>query len=403
MRCVLLFCAACGSPQPHGFMFERGELDQAGPPTAIDETLVLQAPVAAEKGGIAHLRVSGAAPGQLIRIAGSYVGVGTSTICPTWLNRNCIDLQTVGRVAEATADANGDALIIYDVPSPAADRVYLQALARRDAATRLLPNKSAPISVRLDDYDVPVDRVLMSHLGNILEFDNPSGVSSTLATVSDLIKDFGEGPDGLLYIAAGDRVIRHDAVTGAYVDDFVAEASGGLSGAETLAFGPDGHLYVGSFFTQQILRYDGLTGDFIDVFVDSIPTHSDLHWAEGDLYVAGAGNNRVVARYDGITGDPIETINIGLTGSYDIAYRDGLWVLNATTASVARYYDSDWNFIGDVGTDYFTAWGAFIRGGELFIADPSFDKLWVYGFPQGTLRRSFVGPGGTRGYGMPSF
>lgn len=47
------------------------------------------------------------------------------------------------------------------------------------------------------------------------------------------------------------------------------DETGGLSSPHGLAFGPDGNLYVASFDTHQVLRYDSISGDFIDVFVAS--------------------------------------------------------------------------------------------------------------------------------------
>src|SRR5262249_49590763 len=42
---------------------------------------------------------------------------------------------------------------------------------------------------------------------------------------------------------------------------------GGLSSPTGLAFGPDGNLYVASTGTSEVLRYNGMTGEFQDVFI----------------------------------------------------------------------------------------------------------------------------------------
>lgn len=404
---LLMLLVACGDPtlEVDSYVFEPGELDQAGPPTAIDTSLVLHAPISAAKDGVAYLRVTGAAPGQTVRVAGSYVGAGTSSFCPVWLNRNCVDLQTVGRVASAVADANGEATFVYNVPDTVETRVHLQALGRRDASTRLLPNKSVVVSVDLIDYGVPADRVLVSHRGTILAYENPSGTQSTLVNVSNIgftsMNDFAEGPDGNIYVLVADTIHRYDGATGVYVDEFIGAADHDLGSATCLSFGPDGNLYVSSNSTDEILRFDTATGDFLDVFATGVTVSmQDFIWVDGDLFVAAGSSSRRVMHYDGLTGDEVAEHFLGFNGTYRIAYDQGLFVVAATTASTARYYDTDWNLIGEVGTDYFTAWGLYAQGGELFLADPGFDRIWVYTFGTGSLRRNFTAPGGSAGYSM---
>ncbi len=79
------------------------------------------------------------------------------------------------------------------------------------------------------------------------------------------------GPDNNLYIssASKDNVLRFNGTSGAFINEFVTAGSGGLDSARGLAFGPDGNLYVVSTFGNEILRYNGTTGAFIDMFVGS--------------------------------------------------------------------------------------------------------------------------------------
>ena len=105
-------------------------------------------------------------------------------------------------------------------------------------------------------------------------------------------------------------MLRYDGTTGAFIDVFVPRGSGGLTAPWALTFGPDCSLYVagghGDPDTGQVLRYQGLTGDFVDVFV---PTGSGglvvagrlTFGPDGNLYVADHGTQQIL-RYDGATG-----------------------------------------------------------------------------------------------------
>ena len=66
------------------------------------------------------------------------------------------------------------------------------------------------------------------------------------------------GPDGHLYVSnLADEVLRYDGTTGVFIDAFVSVGSGGLSVPVDLVFGPDGHLYVCSSNPAEVLRYVG--------------------------------------------------------------------------------------------------------------------------------------------------
>ena len=74
---------------------------------------------------------------------------------------------------------------------------------------------------------------------------------------------------GSLYVSSAntDSVLRYDGATGAFIDMFVPTGSGGLLGPRGFRFAPDGHLYVASSANDTVLRYDGTTGAFWGIFV----------------------------------------------------------------------------------------------------------------------------------------
>jgi hypothetical protein len=114
------------------------------------------------------------------------------------------------------------------------------------------------------------------------------------------------GPDGNLYVVSffTASVLRYNGSTGAFLGVFAAHPA--LTLPEGLAFGRDGNLYVGSRGTASVLRFNGVTGAFINVFV---PTASGglsdpvelLFGHDGNLLVASEGTASVL-RYDGTTG-----------------------------------------------------------------------------------------------------
>src|SRR6185503_4790933 len=72
-----------------------------------------------------------------------------------------------------------------------------------------------------------------------------------------------------------DNVLRYDAATGAFVDEFVRHKDGKLNQPAGAVFGPlDHHLYVSSGFYggpgqhRGVLRFNGTTGKFIGDFVE---------------------------------------------------------------------------------------------------------------------------------------
>ncbi len=171
----------------------------------------------------------------------------------------------------------------------------------------------------------PQDQLLVSSFtpAAVQAFDPDTGVhTGTLGTGSPLTGTLGSaiGPDGLLYVASEGthEVLRFEPHTGAFVDAVVTDdpatavdESGELRAPSGVVFGPDGQLYVGSFTGDSVLRYDGRTGAFVDVFVTAAsgnlngPDAGMTFGPNGDLYVPSFWNRRV-KRYDGGTGAFVE-------------------------------------------------------------------------------------------------
>jgi DNA-binding beta-propeller fold protein YncE len=115
------------------------------------------------------------------------------------------------------------------------------------------------------------------------------------------------GPDRCIYVTGNTL-----GYGGVYRFDPAGDLLGTFAGANLrtpgdLAFGPDGNLYViGSTWPEhpsrgQVLRYDGQTGEFIDVLITSeAGMFSDIAFGrDGQLYVCGAEG---IFRYDAATG-----------------------------------------------------------------------------------------------------
>jgi DNA-binding beta-propeller fold protein YncE len=141
------------------------------------------------------------------------------------------------------------------------------------------------------------------------------------------------GPDGNFYVASegSDSVLRYDGTTGAFIDTFIPPSAGNLHQPEKLIFRDDGFLYVCTFGNDgvdgnSVLRYDAMTGDFDRAFV--APGDGGLVLAEdmvfgpdGLLYVSSPGINEVL-RFDGVTGAFVDSFaqNLGSSSPRGITF-----------------------------------------------------------------------------------
>ena len=114
---------------------------------------------------------------------------------------------------------------------------------------------------------------------------------------------------------------RFDGFTGEYLGPFVATGAGGLNRPGAVAVGPDQNVYVTSLLTGQVLRYDGDTGAFIDVFAEGngVTTPNNLVFNGDYLYVGdfSGGANGFLRRFDANTGDFVDEFA-------DVDFADGI-------------------------------------------------------------------------------
>lgn len=157
------------------------------------------------------------------------------------------------------------------------------------------------------------------------------------------------GPDGNLYVASfeTDAVLRYNGLTGAFIDVFVPTGSGGLNGPDAgMAFGPDGHLYVPSYFGHRVLRFDGASGAFIDVFVaigsgaSALRNPRTLQFRYGcnDLLVNNEVGGRVL-RYNAATGIFLSQLVTGLTAptGFAIGPDENIYVATISDDAVRKF------------------------------------------------------------------
>jgi WD40 repeat protein len=156
----------------------------------------------------------------------------------------------------------------------------------------------------------------------ILKYDGQTGTSlGTFASGNGLnyCVDLTFGPDGNLYVSdRGQGILEFDGKTGAFIRIFARGGGAtGLTWPHGLAFGPDGNLYVAGESSNNVVRFNGQTGDFLDVFVTAgsggLIGPVGLTFKDGYLFVAGHGNGQVL-RYKGTTGAFVDVFTKNSSG-----------------------------------------------------------------------------------------
>lgn len=169
--------------------------------------------------------------------------------------------------------------------------------------------------------------------------------------------------------ASTNSVLRFDE-DGNFLGNFVnpGPGSGGLNNPQGIAFGPDGNLYVASQGSNNVLRYDGTTGAFIDVFASVAGTSwpAEINFRNGMLYVSDFGTSQSVHRFDAFTGNHIDQFITGVP-SADGQEWDSDGNIYISSGNRVRRFDSNGVFIDD-----FVAGGIGLALDNLFLPDGTF-------------------------------
>jgi len=175
-----------------------------------------------------------------------------------------------------------------------------------------------------------------------------SAAAATLGGTLLAFAGFGiDSAEAILLVGntAGNNVVLYDDTTGNFLGEFIAPNSGGLTRPDDLVFGPDGNLYIssGNGSTGQILRYNGRTGAFIDVFATGgglTRPYGIAFGSDGYLYTSSFLSDQIL-RYDAQTGAFVDVFAAGnglaggLNGPNDLLFTPDGRLLVTTQGSVA--------------------------------------------------------------------
>lgn len=196
------------------------------------------------------------------------------------------------------------------------------------------------------------------------------------------------GPEGHLYATSNapglDEIYRFDGGSGAYIDTVAT----GLITPVDLAFGEDGLLYVtnGNALASSVYRFEPTTGQFVDIFIPTgaggLSGPSGLAFGKnGNLFIASAFSNQVI-EFDGETGLPIapfaELDGLGLDTPTDLVFGpDGnLYVVANSTAlggrAVVEFDGNTGEYLGRFVSETTGLLGAVVTG--LNFLDPACNR-----------------------------
>ena len=265
-----------------------------------------------------NLLVSGRASGQIHK----YGDAGTAAVNVSLSYPNDVDVTVPYNTADGTAVAGSDYLATsgtLTIPAGKTSGTILVeilsdqigepeesfAVELGNPSNAMLGNATGTVTIAEPAFSITDVSVVEGEDAPHYKGDFIPAVGNDLRGVNSMIY----GPDGHLYVVLinANSISKHDGLTGEYIETFVEPGSGGLASPRDLVFRGD-YLYVTSFNTDEVLRFHASDGTFDKVFVSTgsggIDNPDGLTFGpDGDLYVAGNGSSNVV-RYDGTSGAP---------------------------------------------------------------------------------------------------
>ena len=183
------------------------------------------------------------------------------------------------------------------------------------------------------------------------------------------------GPDGNIYVSYqfANEVLRYNGVTGAFMDTFISGASGGLNYPTSMVF-TGNYLLIASLNSNQILRYNATTGAFVDVFASGNGLNEPDAMRigpDGDLNVSSIGD-LTIKRYNVSTGAFLGQFSIsGEADGMAFAPDGTLYVANAPANRIDHFNPQTGAFLG-----VFASGGRLNGPNDLYVnADGSVDVL----------------------------
>jgi DNA-binding beta-propeller fold protein YncE len=193
------------------------------------------------------------------------------------------------------------------------------------------------------------------------------------------------GPDNLLYVASegSNQIKRYNWRTGAFIDDFVSRGAGGLNGPTGIAWDAAGDLYVASFNNDAIFKYDGVTGQFLTTVVASGqgglngPDNGMLFGPDEKLYVPSYLSNQIL-RYD-LAANTSEVFINGIGQPRVLVFHDDQLFITSEAADAVKRYDLNGTFLDDFirpgRTVLDTPVGLEFMGDAWFVTSATLDKV----------------------------